>query len=382
MRVFWKMDLSCVFAVCFKRKITGKKNCQFLTALVTVLVLVCFTSVITPMFLLNSISSYAADDYVAVEPAAMNRAEVRSIVPLYYELKTIYVPMKVWGYRLNPGRTGFVNGACPVNNCVITSNASYVDDENFDAFLIHLPTMNSSWKLRQRKPHQMFVLYSYEPPRVNGMPKNIGDYDGYFNRTMTYLSSSDFPYPYGAIEPLASAPRTELQRSMMMSKLRESSYNPAEKKTKLAVWMVMNNWEVPSNRQKYVQALQKYMTVEIISETGLYGGKNLCPKSQTENMFGCLDMIETDYKFFLAFENSICQEYVTEKFFVLMARNIVPVVLGGANYSAIAPPHSYINALDYSPKQLAQYLLELDRNDTLYKEYFWWKPFYRYIRDN
>ena len=61
----------------------------------------------------------------------------------------------------------------------------------------------------------------------------------------------------------------------------------------------------------------------------------------------------------------------------MMARNIVPVVLGGANYSSIAPPHSYINALDYTPRQLAEYLTILDRDDTLYAEYFWWKPHYR-----
>ena len=61
----------------------------------------------------------------------------------------------------------------------------------------------------------------------------------------------------------------------------------------------------------------------------------------------------------------------------MMARNIVPVVLGGANYSSIAPPHSYINALDYNPRQLAEYLTILDRDDILYAEYFWWKPHYR-----
>ena len=64
-----------------------------------------------------------------------------------------------------------------------------------------------------------------------------------------------------------------------------------------------------------------------------------------------------------------------------MARDVVPVVLGGADYSAIAPPHSYINAMDYTPKQLAQYLLELDRNDTLYASYFWWKPHYRVLNE-
>ena len=56
---------------------------------------------------------------------------------------------------------------------------------------------------------------------------------------------------------------------------------------------------------------------------------------------------------------------------------MVPVVYGGANYSLLAPPHSYIDALDYSPQELADYLIKLNRNDTLYNEYFWWKGHYR-----
>lgn len=60
-----------------------------------------------------------------------------------------------------------------------------------------------------------------------------------------------------------------------------------------------------------------------------------------------------------------------------MARRIVPVVYGAADYARLAPPHSFINAMDFSsPRQLADYLLELDRNDTLYGEYFWWKDHY------
>ena len=61
---------------------------------------------------------------------------------------------------------------------------------------------------------------------------------------------------------------------------------------------------------------------------------------------------------------------------------MVPVVLGGADYASIAPRHSYINALDYSPRQLVDYLKLLDANDTLYAEYFWWKPHYRVLYED
>lgn len=90
----------------------------------------------------------------------------------------------------------------------------------------------------------------------------------------------------------------------------------------------------------------------------------------------CYDMIESNYKFYLSFENSICPEYVTEKFFRILQLDLVPVVYGGADYSAIAPPHSYIDARQYTPKELSKYLKKLQRDDNLYAEYFRWKKSY------
>ena len=74
--------------------------------------------------------------------------------------------------------------------------------------------------------------------------------------------------------------------------------------------------------------------------------------------------------------NFICTDYVTEKFFRIIVRNIVPVVYGGEDHSSIAPPHSQIDARLFKPQELANYLLMLDANETLYNEYFWWKDYY------
>jgi hypothetical protein len=86
------------------------------------------------------------------------------------------------------------------------------------------------------------------------------------------------------------------------------------------------------------------------------------------------------YKFYLAAENSLCPDYVTEKFYRGFLNDIVPVVYGGADYSQYAPPHSYINIADFrSPKELADYLLLLDKNDALYRKYFDWKKNFEVI---
>ena len=90
--------------------------------------------------------------------------------------------------------------------------------------------------------------------------------------------------------------------------------------------------------------------------------------------------METDYKFYLSLENSLCRDYVTEKYFSMMRYNVVPVVMSSPldSHSLLSPSHSFIDALHFpSVGKLAKYLHQLAANDTLYNEYFWWKPHFQ-----
>ena len=69
---------------------------------------------------------------------------------------------------------------------------------------------------------------------------------------------------------------------------------------------------------------------------------------------------------------------MTEKYFNILPYTIIPVVLNGADMSTIAPPHSYINAEDFnSTEQLAEFLVTVANNDTLFASYFWWRDYYK-----
>ena len=104
------------------------------------------------------------------------------------------------------------------------------------------------------------------------------------------------------------------------------------------------------------------------------GDRKVCTR-QEENE--CYHMLETKYKFYLSFENSICSDYVTEKFFNILKYDVIPVTFNGADMASIAPPHSYINTMDFdTPGALAKHMEHIASDDALYASYFWWRDYY------
>ncbi len=81
------------------------------------------------------------------------------------------------------------------------------------------------------------------------------------------------------------------------------------------------------------------------------------------------------YRFTIAFENAIGEDYVTEKFFDPLIAGSVPVYLGAPNIERFAPgANSFINAADYpDPAQLAKLLKELCEDDERYARLLAWK---------
>lgn len=76
------------------------------------------------------------------------------------------------------------------------------------------------------------------------------------------------------------------------------------------------------------------------------------------------------------------RDYVTEKAFNILKYNLLPVVRGGANYSAFLPPHSYIDASKMTPSELAQLLHRLTEREDEYEAYFKWKGHYEVVSED
>ncbi|XP_026347126.4 4-galactosyl-N-acetylglucosaminide 3-alpha-L-fucosyltransferase FUT5 [Ursus arctos] len=84
---------------------------------------------------------------------------------------------------------------------------------------------------------------------------------------------------------------------------------------------------------------------------------------------------------YLAFQNSLHPDYITEKpWRNTLDAGAVPVVMGPSrrNYEQFLPPDAFIHVSDFqSPKELAQYLLALDKDHARYLSYFHWRESWR-----
>ena len=99
-------------------------------------------------------------------------------------------------------------------------------------------------------------------------------------------------------------------------------------------------------------------------------------------------MVSKKYKYYLAFENSNCVDYITEKFWDSLKHKVLPIVMGARveDYQAVAPPNSFLHVDSFAgPEDLAKYLHVLDQDDDLYNGYFAWKGqgnFFRFTKDS
>ena len=203
-------------------------------------------------------------------------------------LKKILLYTGIGGWAVQRGRKTFQDQKCGIDTCEITDNRNEADTA--DAILFsHSP--QRSWT--SRPAHQIWALFLLESPYHT---PGLGAYSNVFNWTATYRHDSDIVAPYEKFVPFDENVQTMSQNK---------SY--AAGKTKKVAWFV-SNCGARNTRKEYALELSKHIDVDI------YGacGPLRCSRRDSK----CFNMLNSDYKFYLSFENSNCRDYITEKFFV------------------------------------------------------------------
>ena len=208
-------------------------------------------------------------------------------------------------------------------------------------------------------PGQLMVLYSMETPiRFQKWIERIGRAP--YHVDMAYMINSNISIPYAIYQPFQDQKRNK-----------PNFYkNWATGKTGFIAWMGSNcKKEVFWPRMEFINQLQTFTSVDLYGKCG-----NLtCLPRLSEH---CTKLM-SKYKFYLAFENAECHDYITEKFWITSLLNdVVPVVYGApkSDYEKYAPPNSFIHVSDFKDaKDLVDYLKVLNDDDALYNTYFDWR---------
>lgn len=207
-----------------------------------------------------------------------------------------------------------------------------------------------------RPPGQRWVWMNFESPSHSPGLRNLED--NLFNWTLSYRADSDIFVPYGYLYPRTHP--SDQPPGLVPSLARKRG---------LVAWVV-SNWDERQARVRYYHQLSQHVFVDVF---GKGGSRRPVPD------VGLLHTVAR-YKFYLAFENSLHLDYITEKLWrnALLA-GAVPVVLGPnrANYERFVPRGAFIHVDDFpSAASLAAYLLFLDRNPSAYRRYFHWRRSY------
>lgn len=225
---------------------------------------------------------------------------------------------------------------CPFKNCFVTKQRSYFKDiTQFDVLLFNLIDLsyNNFTLPDKRSERQKYIFVSHEPP---GLHKVTSKYNDFFNLTWTYKLDSDISLRYIIIKNKSGqviGPSKDIRWIDInnMKPISKKIKHKLQSKQKPAAWLVTHCY-TPGRRGEYVQnlinVLKKYQL-----QIDIFGGCGdvQCPMDDEV----CHTMIESEYYFYLAFENSICEDYVTEKVLTATKHFTVPIVYGGADYSRL-----------------------------------------------
>lgn len=233
------------------------------------------------------------------------------------------------------GTQYFTEKQCIFKNCFI-SNIYHSNVTNYDAILFNAMTlkMKPFHKLpKKRAGYQKFILVSTKSSTAYPI---IDRYNNFFNWTWTYKLDSDINFAYIAIrdrhDKVTIGPKKEMywMNENKMKKTCKNIKNKLMNKCKAAAWIV-SNCDTVSQQESYITKLRKelHKYKHVLDIFGPCGNKK-CSHNRIQN---CFKLLESKYYFYLAFEDSIADDYVTNQLLTALYHYTVPVVFGGANYT-------------------------------------------------
>ncbi|XP_028830768.1 GDP-fucose protein O-fucosyltransferase 3 isoform X2 [Denticeps clupeoides] len=273
-------------------------------------------------------------------------------------------PVIVWWSPL----TGELSrlGECGANKCFFTINRTYHLHPATHAFLFYGTDFSFDSLPLPREQHHHWALLHEESPKNNYKLFHrpvitLFNHTATFSRhshlplTTQYLESLDALTSHGHLLPLA-------QKNRLRAALAPVVY-------------VQSDCDPPSDRDAYVAELMRHIHVD--SYGRCLHNRDLPGHLRESSAMDEQDFLRilAQYKFILAFENAVCDDYITEKLWRPLKLGVVPVYYGAPNAQHWLPSNksAVIVDPDEPPERLADYLKRLDENDEEYLTFLEWK---------
>jgi len=191
-----------------------------------------------------------------------------------------------------------------------------------------------------RFPSQKWIWFHLDSPTNT---QKVPGIEGLFNETLNYRNDADIPVRW------------------QLTVKEEGETFVLPKKERLVCWIMSKNDTTNVGYNYYIE-LSKHMKVDVFNF-----GSTVSDEEYFSTIASC--------KFFLALENSIHKDYITDLLTEPLAVGTVPVVLGPSrtNYEEFVQGDAFIHVNDFpEPKALAEALTKLDKDDDAYMRYFGW----------
>lgn len=254
-------------------------------------------------------------------------------------------------------------GSCPAK-CTVSAEKSKVHES--DALLFHANDVWVSQRQidvpKERIPGQVWVLLSMEPVPNMFNPLN----PIIFNWTMHYRREATIHLPYGRV-------RLKTQNELRQLDGQSNERSIFQEKRKFAATLVSNCYD-HIGRYQMITELTTYIDLEVF---GKCSGRKLCPPASDMSAFDCGEKYLREYKFYIAFENSFCRDYLSEKVWYALYRDQIPVIAVDRYTAGLLPPNSFLNVFDFpSLKALTEKMSEIGNDENLFNSYFNWQRKY------
>lgn len=217
-----------------------------------------------------------------------------------------------------------------------------------------------------RQRHHLWALFHEESPKNVPFIQHARILQ-HFNITSTFSRYSNFPLTTQYVE----SEKELTERKYLVAIGTKSLLRVTENLAPVA--FVQSICDTSSGRNEYIKELMKYIDVD--SYGGCLHNKDL-PHELTDDY---LNTIQSEafyrffarYKFMIAYENGVCEDYISEKFWRPLVMGNIPIYFGSPTIKDWQPTKkSVIYISDFaSPKALADYLKRLDANDHEYNTY-------------